>query len=241
MLKEERQEKILEILKNDTYVSVEKLARLLYVSLPTVRRDLSELAAKGIIVRSHGGAMRLDEGRFQLPLNFRNHHKMPEKQEMCRRAARLISNGDIVFIDASTSVMHIADFITAKNVTVVTNGMPAAMLLSENGIKTYFTGGEVLSASHGCAGSRAEDFASEFNYSLAFFSSYGISESGMIVDTSYEETRLRKAVFKNAEKKVFLYSSEKINLSAPYNVIPLSEVEIVITENPDQIAKGLHR
>ncbi len=230
MLKKERQQKIIDIIKEKKYVTVNDLSNSLFVSFPTIRRDLSELHNQGMIVRNHGGAMLLSEGAYQIPLDFRNAYNTQKKLDMCRKAAKLISDGDVIYIDASTSTMHIADFITAKNITVITNGMPAAILLAKKNIKTIFTGGEVLPISLGCGGQLSEHIISAFNYNLAFFSSYGINSNGMIVDTSLIETNLRKNVFKNCEKKVFLYTKDKENLNAPYNVISISDVDTIITD-----------
>ncbi len=230
MLKEERQQMILDKLNETTFVSVTELEKLLYISQPTVRRDLKELEKKGMIIRNHGGAMKLEKGAYQIPLAFRNHHKLSEKHDLCRHAASLIRNGDVIFIDASTSVLHIADYITAKDVTAVTNGMPCAMLLTQKGIRTFVTGGEIAENSLGCVGRAAEQFITNFNFNLTFFSCYGVNDKGMIVDTSLAETELRRAVFYNTQKKVFLYTADKKNLSAPYNLIPLSEIEVVISD-----------
>ncbi len=230
MFKEERQQMILDRLNETSFVSVSELEKLLYISQPTVRRDLAELEKKGMIVRNHGGAMKLAEGAYQIPLAFRNHHKMPEKLDLCRSAASLIHNGDVIFMDASTSVLHIADYITAVDVTAVTNGMPCAMLLMQKGIRTFMTGGAVAENSLGCVGRAAERFVMDFNFNLTFFSSYGVSDRGMIVDTSLEEAELRRAVFAYTQKKVFLYTADKKNRTAPYNVLPLSEVEVVISD-----------
>ncbi len=230
MFKEERQQGILKILNDKTFVSVNRLSQMLFISLPTVRRDLAELERQGLVVRNHGGAMRLGEGAYKIPLQFRSNHKMSQKQELCRNAARLVENGNVIFIDASTSAMHIADYITAQDVTVVTNGLPVATLLAERGIKTILAGGEVAENSLGCVGSDTEEFIKGFNFNLVFFSSYGVNDDGMIVDTSREEIGVRRAAFKSCERKVFLYTSDKEHLKAPFNLLTLKEVEVVIGE-----------
>ncbi len=228
MLKQERQQEILKILEEKTYAGVDFLAKALYASLPTIRRDLKELEKNGMIVRNHGGAMHAAKGTYQIPWDFRNGLNIHEKLEMCKRAAKLISDGDTVYIDASTTVINIADYITAQNVTVVTNGMPIAMILCKKNIKTYFIGGEVSPFCLGSTGEFGSDMLSLFHFNIAFFSSYGVNENGMIVDTSLPEVILRRQVFKSCDKKVFLHTKNKENLSASYNVILIKDVEVVI-------------
>ena len=114
MLKEERYDKILEILEKETYASAQKLSTMLYTSLPTIRRDLSELQKRGLIIRSHGGARKGNTERNVLPIDFRKTVNYSTKRELCKIASNLINNDDIIFIDASTTSFQIADFISDK-------------------------------------------------------------------------------------------------------------------------------
>ncbi len=230
MFKEERQQEILKLLNEKTFISVNKLSKLLYISLPTVRRDLAELERQGLVVRNHGGAMKLEAGTYNIPLQFRSNYKTSEKLDLCKSAAKLLNNGDVIFADASTSVVHMADYITAKDITVVTNGLTTAMRFIQHGIKTILTGGDIDESSLCCVGRETEKFISEFNFNFVFFSSYGVNDKGMIVDTDRAAIGVRRVAFANCRQKVFLYTADKENLSAPYNLIPLDEVDIVIKE-----------
>ena len=111
MLKEERYDKILEILKAENYVSAKYLAKTLFVSLPTIRRDLSALDKRGLIIRSHGGAKKLGEEKVVTPVEFRKTLNFKEKRKLCERASRFIGDDYIVFIDASTTTLQMTDFI----------------------------------------------------------------------------------------------------------------------------------
>ena len=130
MIKKERYDQILAILEKEKYISAEDLAKRLYVSLPTVRRDLAALAAKKQILRSHGGASKISSAHTCLPLDFRKGVHHTEKRNLCRAAAQLIRAKDIIFVDASTSAQQIAEFLDAKtDITVVTNSIQLAFLL----------------------------------------------------------------------------------------------------------------
>ena len=239
MLKDERYNKILEILENEKYISAKDLSKRLFVSMPTIRRDLSELQKKNLLLRSHGGAKKINAEHIVMPLDFRKTVNSQEKKRLSKAASKLINDNDIVFIDASTTVLQIAEFLSDKNqVTVITNGIPLAMLLSKKGIKTYCTGGEIQGNSLAYAGSFAEEFIRKFNIDIAFFSCHGINDKGMIIDTSLSETQFRKALINQSKKSVFLCDSKKFNLSAPYNLIPLKDVDYIIT-NSDNIKNFL--
>ena len=231
MLKEERYDKILEILEEKTYVSAEYLAEKLYVSMPTIRRDLSELHRKNLIIRSHGGAKKLNTQNIVTPLDYRRLQNHAAKKLIAKEAASLINDGDIIFIDASTTALNMADFLSdKKGITVVTNGIPLAVSLSEKGIKVYATGGEIQKSSLGYGGSFTQNFICGFNYDICFFSVCALDNDGHICDTSLEENLIRKSAMERSKKQVFLCDKSKFGLSAPYILAHKDDVDLIITD-----------
>ena len=114
MLKEERYDQILALLEQEQYISAQKLSQQLFVSLPTIRRDLAELQRRNQIVRSHGGAKKVQGEHTVAPLNFRRTVNAAPKRALCRAAAELVAEGDIIFIDSSTTTLQMADFLGEK-------------------------------------------------------------------------------------------------------------------------------
>lgn len=234
MLKEERYDKILAILEEEQYISAAKLSKMLYVSLPTIRRDLAELGRRNQIIRSHGGAKKIHAEHTVAPLNFRKTVNSAEKRALCRRAADLVNDNDIIFIDASTTTLQMADFLSEKKgITVITNGIPIATLLIQKGIKTYCTGGEIFENSLAHFGSFAEEFIQRFNIDILFFSCHGVNEKGMLTDPSLPETQIRKVAINQSKKAVFLCDETKFSLSTPYNLVPIHTIDYVITNATD--------
>lgn len=234
MLKEERHDKILEILERDTYISAQKLSQLLYVSLPTIRRDLAELKQRELIIRSHGGAKRLNSEHSVEPIDFRKTVNHNIKRRLCQAAVTLIKDDDLIFLDASTTVLQMADFIPQKSsITVVTNSILLSTLLPKQGIRTFCTGGELQQNSMCYAGSFAEDFIKKFNFNKMFFSSHGVNDKQDIIDTSMSETLLRQVALNQSKKSVFLCDSSKFSLSASYNLTNLENVDYIITDRFD--------
>ena len=231
MLKEERYDRILEILEEETYTNAHTLAERLYVSMPTIRRDLAELSRKNLIVRSHGGAKKIGTEHIITPVSFRKNINYKEKRRIAKKAASLVKDNQIIFIDASTTAFNMGEFLSGKKgITVVTNGIPLGVLLAEKGIKTYCTGGEIISNSHGYAGSFAQNFVKGFNFDLCFFSCYALGADGIISDTSVEENLVRAEAVKNSEKTIFLCDSSKFSMTAPFNLMNVNDVDYVITD-----------
>jgi len=230
MLKEERYDKILEILEKENYASAHKLSKMLYVSLPTIRRDLTELSLRKQIIRSHGGAKKIQNEHIVAPLDFRKTVNSAEKKKLCRGAASFVNDNDIVFVDASTTTLQIAEFLSEKkNITVLTNGIPLAATLVKRGIKTYCTGGEIFENSLASFGSFAEDFIQKFNIDVLIFSCHGINEKGILTDPSLPETQMRKTAIAQSKKTVFLCDETKLNLTAPFNLVPIQKMDHIVT------------
>lgn len=230
MLKEERYDKILSILNEEKYISAQKLSKLLFVSLPTIRRDLAELDRRNQIIRSHGGAKMVEPEHIVAPLDFRKNVNSAQKRLLCQAAAKLVKDNEIIFIDSSTTTLQMAEFLNdKKNITVITNGITLAALLVSKGIKTYSTGGEIFQNSLAHFGSFAEDFIRRFNIDTMFFSCHGVNDSGMLNDPSLPETQIRTAAINQSKKTVFLCDKSKFSLSTPYNLLSIEEVGYIVT------------
>lgn len=230
MLKNERHGEILEILKKQSFATVAGLAKALYASMPTIRRDLTMLEADGYVKRCHGGAMILD-GNTKPPVYFRREQNAQEKLRMCKTASTLISEGDTIFIDASTSAFHISDFLDKEQgVTVVTNGLPIATALADTGIKVYSTGGRLLKESLAFVGISAGNSASSFNADTLFFSVASLSLDGMLSDWSEDEAMLRIEMAKNSKRKVLLCDCSKIGTASTFKLFRISELDFLITD-----------
>ena len=230
-MKNERQEQILKILNEKEFATVNTLADTLYVSLPTVRRDLTELAKKGLIRRSHGGAAAVNDKRLAVPFDFRTGSGRDIKVRMSRAAAALVSDGDTVFIDGSTSCMQIAGFLKERcGITLVTNSAHLAGALCGTGFDIHCTGGRLIESSLSFVGSRAAQYAEDFHFDLMFFSSAAVSDSGIITDYSQPETELRRRVFRCADRKIMLCDSSKFQKSAAYFVLNAQELNLLITD-----------
>lgn len=234
MLKEERYDKILSILDEEKYISAQKLSKKLFVSLPTIRRDLAELDRRNQIIRSHGGAKAIEPEHIVAPLDFRKTVHSTQKRKLCQAAANLVNDNEIIFIDASTTTLQMADFLSdKKNITVITNGIPLAALLVQKGIKTYCTGGEIFQNSLAHFGSFAEEFIRKFNIDTMIFSCHGVNESGMLTDPSLPETQIRRVAINQSKKTVFLCDKSKFSLSTPYNLMPINDVNFIVTDYAD--------
>lgn len=230
-----RKRKILDLLTEHRYMSVKELCRLLYVSEPTVRRDLTALEKEGLVLRSHGGAS-LSATELRQPLLLRRGMMQKEKRLIGKAAADLLEDGCIIFLDTSTTAMSLIPELRAKkDITVITNGLPALNLLQSYHVKTKCTGGSLSPESMGFVGYQAEHFVSMLRADFMFFSTPSLAADGLISDHSEPETYLRLAMLESAKKSVFLFDQTKYGKIASFKVSDLNHIDYAITDMPSDL------
>jgi DeoR/GlpR family transcriptional regulator of sugar metabolism len=238
-MKISQEKKILEILETQQYASVEELSAVLCVSTSTIRRSLEILQQKGLVTRTHGGVKINADNNFAPSFTFRIHQNTFEKKKIALSAIKLIKNGDIIFLDGSTSAFYIAEYLKEfENIRVITNGIDTLSLLSKNNILAYSTGGQVSSENPSVlVGRYAEDMICNFHADIAFFSAQAMDNDGEIYDCFEDEIFLRRAMIKNAKTKVFLCDNTKIGKTSPYHLCSLKEINHIATNQilPDII------
>ncbi len=227
----ERQEQILTILENNKSASVKDLAAALYVSLPTIRRDLTALEEQGKVQRTHGGVVLRKASDAEIPLIFREDQNNSSKKAIAKKAAEFISDGDVIFLDASSTVSYLIPYLERFNdIIVVTNSPKISMKLGERKIKNYCTGGLLLMHSVALVGNETERFIANINADLFFFSSRGYTENGTITDSSELEAAVKKAMLKNAARSYYLCDSSKRGQKYAFNICSVKEVCQIIDE-----------
>ena len=231
MLKKERQDKIVDLVSTRKYCTVDFLAKNLYVAPITIRRDLADLEGEGLLKRCYGGASIPEYQNREVPFDLRDRANSMVKAELGRRAAELLKDGDTVFMDASSTVRHIIDYIEPKqNLTVITNSMKAMEKLREKHIRCYLTGGMLLENSYALIGNIAEKTVSELYADVFFFSTQGITQEGVITDFSEAETRLRCRMMEHAKRSVYVFDSSKLGKSFLFKVCRIGDVDDFITD-----------
>ena len=139
----QRQNEILRILKEKKYLSVEELSSALSVSKVTIRSDLTALEEKGAVTRTHGGVM-IAEVAPRIVSNSLTEHEA-EKKSIGKTAAALIPDDAVIIIDSGSTTVRIAEFLSDKNLTVVTNSfLVADILRSEKNIELMMLGGSFV-------------------------------------------------------------------------------------------------
>ncbi len=232
-MKDHQEKDILEILQNNQYATIEEISKKLFVSPSTIRRKLDALQKKGLITRTHGGAQINDENNFYPSFTFRVHQNSFEKKKMALSAIKLIKNGDLVFLDGTTSAFFIAEYLSEfKNIRVITNGIDTLSLLAKHNVNAYSTGGFIQEVNRSVlVGHYAAEMVSNFHADVVFFSAQSVNNDGEIYDCFEEENVIRKAMIKHATKKVFLCDNTKFGRTSMYHLCSLNDVDYIVTND----------
>src|ERR1700743_271211 len=128
MKAEERQKRIGEYLQKAEFASLEELSNHVDASISTVRRDLDELEATGILRRTHGGARLLNPQSDEFAFSRRDTILLSEKEAIGKVCASLIQPGQSVIVDAGSTVYHVAKHLDPQSLQIITNSLPVANL-----------------------------------------------------------------------------------------------------------------
>ena len=227
----EREQAILEYLKDMREASVDELCKALFVSQPTMRRDLATLNKSGKIIRTHGGAALRGEMGSNIPLAFREKEHSDAKAIIAKKCLALIQNGDTIMTDSSSSALALLKILPPKlNCVIITNSAKAATTLADSSVKVFVSGGELSANSFAFTGGYAMKFLSEFNADLCFFSVRTLSRDGILSDNAISENEIRRVMLARARKKVLMLDSGKVGEPCINTLCRLDEVDFVVSE-----------
>lgn len=228
-----REKQILEILLKEKRVNVKQLAKALFISEPSVRRDLQSLEKQNLIKRTHGGAI-LEEtalSKNKIPFMLREYEQSSAKAIISEKAIDLIHDNDVIFLDASTSCYYLIPFLASKrNLTVITNGVKTLTKLAEYDINTVSTGGALINSCLSLVGDEAYKTIEKYNADIAFFSCRGVSDSGYLTDISPEENNVRKKMIEHSKKSYLLCAKDKLGKGYFHNLCHKDDITGIIHE-----------
>ncbi|MBR2353429.1 MAG: DeoR/GlpR transcriptional regulator [Clostridia bacterium] len=233
MIPYERRERILEYLEKKPSATVRELAGELFISEASVRRDIAALEQEGLVIRHYGGVMLSGNRNGVVPVSLRDAEHSAAKEDLARRAAALIRDGDTVMMDASSTVRRMLRYLNdRRDLTIITNNLQVFSECRNPSIRLYSTGGLYSTENHALVGWEAEKTLMDFSADAVFFSSQGISEEGEITDASEAETALRRVMLSRSTRKYFLCDSSKIGVRRLFTLCHKDDLTAIIGDGP---------
>ena len=235
MLKEERQQRILAILRSEGRVVATELQRALGVSGYTIRRDLDELAELRHLQRVHGGA--LARSAVAPTYEERSRQSVEGKQAVARAAATLLQPGDTVIVDGGSTALALVEAIPPGHTgTFITHSPPVAAALA--GREVVMIGGTLDARAMVCVGAQTIDAYSRITADVCFLGIWSIHATAGISSGYYEEAEIRRLLVNRADRVVGLASRDKLGTTAQFGIAPATALTHLATE-PDVPAEVL--
>ncbi len=233
----ERHNNILSILKQSRTANVKELARRLFVSEATVRRDLAEMKRLGLVERSHGGAVLPDNAK-EISIFVRMSENSREKEIAATNALPHIPEFRTVFIDSSSTALALAERMELSFKTVVTNNLQTAIQLSKKrDVNLIILGGSVQYNTVSATGSFTARQIEEFSFDL-MISSCAAVKDGEVYERSLEQREIKNAARKRSKYCVLLFDSAKYDGYGAYKAANLSDFDIVVSDSAPRDASG---
>ncbi len=230
MLKEERQQRIIELVRREGKALASELSELLEVSEDTIRRDLRDLGEMGLLQRVHGGALLASPGAIRYETRRKEH--MQSREAIARAALQLLRRGQVIIMDGGTSTLRVAEQMPRDlQVTVVTNSPPIALALSEHEkIEVILLGGKFYKDAQVTVGVETIEALRTFQADLCLLGVCSLHPEIGVSVLNLEEVYVKRAMIARSAEVAALVTAEKLSTAAPYVVGPLREITHLITE-----------
>ncbi|MFA5689033.1 MAG: DeoR/GlpR family DNA-binding transcription regulator [Kiritimatiellales bacterium] len=224
----ERKKQILDLLADDSEISVTELAERFGVTAVTVRADLASLEEEGFIVRTHGGAMPA----FHPKIIERMRAKKEIKAAIAKAAVQLIDDGDTVIISAGTTTALIPKYLLGKrDIHIVTNNTLLLTYARANPqLRVTLVGGEFRPAEEGIVGPLAMQAVEQFHVAKAFVGIDGASAKQGFTANSIESADFVRKMAGQADRVYAVGESSKFNNAGFAKILPFSGVDALITD-----------
>ncbi len=233
----ERTEKILRHLQHSGSITVESLSSLLGVSIATVRRDLQDLENRGLLRRTHGGAMTLEPllyEPFRQDSSFREQMQRhaEEKRRIAMAAADLVQDGDTISLTPGTTTTEVVRNIRHRSgITVVTNTVNVAMELSQRqDLEIIVTGGSLRPDWFSLVGPMAVQALEQVFADKMFVGASGVDAEKGLTCHHVDEAGVNRVMVQHAKTKIAVIDSSKLGVVATHRICAATDVSILLTD-----------
>ena len=217
-------------------VEVTALATTLAVTPETIRRDLSVLERQGLLRRVHGGAVAIETLGIEPGIADKESRNAAEKKRIARAAVRQLAElpeQATILLDAGTTTVRLAELLpTDRELTVVTNGLPIATVLSTRpNITLHLVGGLMRGRTLASVGPWAERVLSELHADILFLGANGITPDRGVTTPDLAEASIKRAFVRAARRVVVLADHSKVGRSDLAKVVDLDDVDLLLTDD----------
>lgn len=234
MFARERKEALLIYMRQHQKASIHELTKEFHVTGATIRTDLRELEAEGLLIRTHGGAILNQEiVEKESQLNLRKEIYFEEKRRIAKKAREFVEEGDIILVDSGTTMVEFASGLTAfRQLKVVTNDLNIALELQRSPtIEVVLIGGDVRNNFECTIGAFGTEFLKQISVDKIFLSPNALSITKGLTTPNEETAAMKRAMIQTAGERYILCDSSKIGKKTFCRFAELKEFSYLITDD----------
>ena len=232
MLAIERRREIIARLSLDGKVIVSGLAREFGVTEETIRRDLEKLDQDGLASKTHGGAVAKQNASLDLPYNVREGVNVIQKQMIASKVADLISDGERIMVDSSSTSLYVIKCLKhKKNLTVITNSVKVLLELADMQDWTVLsTGGMLKRGALSLNGSSAEKMINSYHVDTAICSCKGLDTALGVTDSNENDSIIKQEMLNSADRRILTLDSDKFDKKSFVKVCDIKNIDMIVTD-----------
>src|SRR5579871_2458260 len=232
MLSAERKRLIVESIGRDGRVVAAELSQRFDVSEDTIRRDLRELAAEGLVHRVHGGALPLPKAPVVESYAARAEQAPLAKAAIAKAAAALVHSGNVISIDGGTTPLQVAEqFPLTLRATVITHSVPVLSALANHaGIELIAVGGRFMGETLVSVGPTAVDTYRAIRPDVCILGVAGVDVEAGLTALNQPEAHVKRAMAEHAGQVVAVAAAEKLGTAGPFMVCPVERLTHLVTD-----------
>lgn len=231
MIPFERQQRILQYLKQNKVASIVELASSLDVSHMTIRRDVQKLEDDGLLVQVSGGVRALSKINTEPSHSDKELLYAEEKKNIGKYASTLVHSGNCIYLDAGTTSLALCEFIKdIENITIVTNDFEVVnFLIEHSNSQIIHTGGVIRNKNCSSVGHLAANTLNSLNIDIAFISASSWDYKS-VTTPDPDKVIVKNAAINVSTKKVLISDSSKYSQIATFSVFPITVFDLIITD-----------
>lgn len=231
-MKEERRKQMGDMIAKHHSVSMEQLRQTFGVSMNTVRSDVAYLINTGAVEKIYGGVRVNDHKPVPLFTSRADLHPQ-QKLQIARLAETLIQDGDIVFIDAGTTTMHLIDCLdNRKHITIVTANLYVIQkAFAKENVKLVVLPGALNRRTNSASDVSTLEYLSRYQFNKAFMGVSGVSQDGMLNVSTYIEYELKRTALSHSDETYLLVDASKFGGTGLMSYGKLEDMRCVITDS----------
>ena len=236
MLLEERHNTIVQMVNEIGSVNVKELSVRFAVTEDSIRKDLTALQRKGLLRKTYGGALKIEDNSQERFVEQRKGKYVLDKQKIAKKIVHMLQDGDLIFLDISTTNIEVAKILktAGKTLTIVTNMIDVMNIMrGDEHNKLIFIGGTFTEGRDGFVGTSANREISKYRFDKSFLGVVGVhAEKNTVSTYTFDDAATKEIIVKSSKQAYLILETRKLSKDGNFIYAAIDDFVGAVTEKP---------